>query len=163
VPRFDDASRANRCQAQCAIPNGVRDTSMALFRLARYWLRQRFEQNCLNANRWRMRPNLPLHISQRGFGLGCLYSVSLLVISVSSIGHQARKKSTSHSIAKVPSQINTNTRTTIKAIVAIRSTTKKKRARSSRNGLFRKGSRTAHSLHGDAAMREDYSGLRRAW
>jgi hypothetical protein len=47
--------------------------------LARYCSRHRFEQNCLCAKRWRTRPNLPLHISQRGFGLLALRLVLSLI------------------------------------------------------------------------------------
>jgi len=46
----------------------------------RYRSRQRFEQNCLCANRWRIRPNLPLHVSQRGVCFMGLRLVSLLVM-----------------------------------------------------------------------------------
>jgi len=37
-----------------------------------YSSRQCFEQNCLCANRWRIRPNPLLHTSQRGFGFATL-------------------------------------------------------------------------------------------
>ena len=50
---------------------------------------------------------------------------------------------TSHSIPEAPSQVNTNTRKTIQATVAIRPTATTGKARSSRNGLFREQSRTA--------------------
>ena len=56
-------------------------------RLARYWSRQCLEQNCLYANRCRIRPKPPLQTSQRGFGGLPLCCASLLVISTSSIGN----------------------------------------------------------------------------
>jgi hypothetical protein len=47
--------------------------------LARYCSRQRFEQNCLCANRWRIRPKHPPHTSQRGFRFAIMEFVSLRI------------------------------------------------------------------------------------
>src|SRR5262249_21150095 len=50
------------------------------FLFTRYWFRQRLEQNCFCSNRCRIRPNLPLQMSQRGVDFMGLRLVSLLVI-----------------------------------------------------------------------------------
>jgi hypothetical protein len=55
-----------------------------LLRLCEILVRQCLEQNCLYANRCRIRPKLPLHTSQRCFGLLPLYC-ALLVICTSSL------------------------------------------------------------------------------
>ena len=59
------------------------------FLFTRYWFRQRLEQNCFCANRCRIRPNLPLQMSQRGVDFMGLRLVSLLVIGGPSPGNRA--------------------------------------------------------------------------
>ena len=77
----------------------------------RYRSRQRFEQNCLCANRWRIRPNLPLHVSQRGVCFMGLRLVSLLVIGAlpRQPGSNAKRLSAPESRAILRSRVGPQT------------------------------------------------------